>query len=275
MIELPEAISLAKQINNTLVDRTITEVFNSNSPHKFTFFYENPLEYPQLLTGRKIISATGRGIFVDINLDNNTTISINDGVNLKYGDTKSQVPAKYQLLLTFDNNAFLVFTVAMYGGIAAYKGNFENKYHKKSVESVSPLSDEFNNEYFNRLMDLQKKNLSLKAFLATEQRMPGIGNGVIQDILYNASLNPRKKLSELNEWQKQSLFNSLKSTLTAMTTGDGRDTETDLFGNKGGYNSLLSKNTYKSPCPKCGNKITKESYLGGTVYYCPNCQPIK
>ena len=132
MIELPEAISLAKQINDTLVGRTITEVFNSNSPHKYTFFYEDPSKYPQLSTGRKISSATGRGIFVDINLDNNTTVSISDGVNVRYGDTKSQIPEKYQFLLTFDNDTFLVFTVAMYGGIAAYSGNFENKYHKRS-----------------------------------------------------------------------------------------------------------------------------------------------
>jgi formamidopyrimidine-DNA glycosylase len=212
-------------------------------------------------------------MFVDISLDNNTTISINDGVNVRYGDTKSQIPAKYQFLLTFDNDAFLVFTVAMYGGIGAYSGNFENKYHQRSVESISPLSDAFDDAYFNRLMDLQKQNLSLKAFLATEQRIPGVGNGVIQDILFNASLNPRKKLCDLNGQQKEDLFNSLKSTLTAMTKEGGRDTETDLFGNKGGYKSALSKNTYKNPCPKCGSKIIKESYLGGSVYYCSICQP--
>ena len=231
--------------------------------------------YPQLLTGKKISSATGRGIFVDINLDNNTTISINDGVNLKYGNIKSQIPAKYQLLLTFDNDAFLVFTVAMYGGIAAYKGKYNNKYHKLSMESVSPLSEGFDNTYFNHLIASQKQTLSLKAFLATEQRIPGIGNGVIQDILFNASLNPRKKLCDLSGQQKQGLFNSLKSTLEAMVNGGGRDTETDLSGNKGGYKSLMSKNTYKHPCPKCGDKIAKESYLGGSVYYCPNCQPVK
>ena len=273
MIELPEAISLAKQINDTLVGQTITGVFNSNSPHKFTFFYEDPLKYPQLLTGRKINLATGCKMFVDINLDSGTTISISEGVNLKYGNIKSQIPAKYQFLLTFDNDAFLVFTVAMYGGIAAYKDNFDNKYHKLSAESVSPLSDAFDDVYFNSLIDSQKQNLSLKAFLATEQRIPGVGNGVIQDILFNASLNPRKKLCDLNGQQKQNLFNSLKSTLTAMTKEGGRDTETDLFGNKGGYKSVLSKNTYKNPCPRCGSKIIKEGYLGGTVYYCLDCQP--
>ncbi len=144
---------------------------------------------------------------------------------------------------------------------------------KKSVESVPPLSDDFDQAYFDRLMAAQKPTLSLKAFLATEQRIPGVGNGVIQDILFNASLNPRNKIGELNGKQKADLFRAFKTTLSDMVEKGGRDTETDPSGNKGGYKSILSKNTYKNPCSRCGNAITKESYLGGSVYYCPVCQP--
>jgi hypothetical protein len=32
------------------------------------------------------------------------------------------------------------------------------------------------------------KKLSLKALLATEQRIPGLGNGVLQDILFKARM---------------------------------------------------------------------------------------
>jgi formamidopyrimidine-DNA glycosylase len=274
MIELPEAITLAQQINQTLAGKTITEVFNANSPHKFTFFYNDPLTYKQLLTGKRIESARGAGIFVDISLDEDVKISVNDGVNLKYGDQSSLIPGKYQLLLTFNDHTFLAFTVAMYGGISAYKGRLDNKYHDKSAESISPLSKEFDMACFENLIGKEKKNLSLKALLATEQRMPGIGNGVLQDILFNASLNPRCKISGLTDTDKENLFRSLKTTLADMTANRGRDTETDLYGNRGGYKTIMSKNTYGQPCPKCNSAIRKENYMGGTVYYCPNCQPI-
>lgn len=79
MIELPEAITLGRQINETLCGRTITDVFNSNSPHRFTFFYGDPLTYNELLTGKKILSAEGCGIFVDIILEDDIRISLNDG----------------------------------------------------------------------------------------------------------------------------------------------------------------------------------------------------
>ncbi|MDE7008051.1 MAG: hypothetical protein K2P07_07815 [Lachnospiraceae bacterium] len=39
-----------------------------------------------------------------------------------------------------------------------------------------------------------------------------------------------------------------------------------------GYWTLLSKLTVGKPCPYCGSNIQKASYLGGTVYFCPECQ---
>lgn len=275
MIELPEALNLAKQINQTLVGKTIADVCHPTSLHKFAFFHGDPKEYKHLLSGREVLSAKGYGIFTDIFRSEDITISFNDGVNLKYGDQVTQIPEKYQLLLTFHDSSFLVFTVAMYGGIFAYKGTLNNSYHERSVSGLSPLSDAFNAVFFGNMILKGKQNLSLKAFLATEQRIPGLGNGSLQDILFNASLNPRSKLSSLSDCDKHNLFLSLKDTLRKMFEEGGRDTETDLFGRTGGYKTILSRNTYKQPCPKCGGPITKEPYLGGAVYYCTVCQPVK
>jgi formamidopyrimidine-DNA glycosylase len=59
-----------------------------------------------------------------------------------------------------------------------------------------------------------------------------------------------------------------------MTESGGRDTEKDLYGNPGGYPTILSKNTFGNPCKKCGSKIVKEAYLGGSVYFCSGCQAL-
>lgn len=60
-----------------------------------------------------------------------------------------------------------------------------------------------------------------------------------------------------------------------MTSEGGRDTQTDLYGNAGGYKTILSAKTWKNPCLRCGSTIIKEAYMGGLVYYCPTCQQIK
>ena len=115
--------------------------------------------------------------------------------------------------------------------------------------------------------------LSLKAFLATEQRIPGLGNGVLQDILLLARLHPKTKIAVLSPSQWQTLYTTVVKTLTAMRDQGGRDTEKDLFGHEGGYRTLLSSKTLLEGCPECGGDVRKEAYMGGSIYTCPHCQP--
>jgi formamidopyrimidine-DNA glycosylase len=41
--------------------------------------------------------------------------------------------------------------------------------------------------------------------------------GVLQDILYNARIHPKKKVKTLTDSDKDNLFNSIKATLAQMT----------------------------------------------------------
>lgn len=276
MLELPEVITLSRQANETLVGKTITQVFNATKPHKFTFHNSDPLEYGKLLVGKKIESSVGYGIFVDFLLSERLTMSIADGVNARYCNPGDKVPANYQLLLTFDDDSYLVFTVAMYGFINTFvNDSFDNEYYLKSRESISPLSGQYTEQEFEKLFANAKKSLSAKALLATEQRIPGVGNGVTQDILFNARIHPRQKVLLLPDSRKEELFNALKETLAQMTARGGRDTQSDLYGINGGYPTILSAKTWKSPCICCGGTLVKEAYLGGSVYYCPECQQME
>jgi formamidopyrimidine-DNA glycosylase len=110
--------------------------------------------------------------------------------------------------------------------------------------------------------------------LATEQRIPGMGNGVLQDILFNAKMHPKKKVNTLARTEKEALFDSIKDTISAIAAQGGRDTELDLFGCPGGYKTILCKNTVNKPCPICGTGIKKEAYMGGSIYYCEKCQRL-
>ncbi len=274
MLEIPESKTISRQVAGILTGRKITEVFNASSPHKFAFFKGNPADYGKLLNGRQIISARGHGMFVDICLDRDAYITIGDGTNLRYFSPSEAPPDKYQLLIGFDDNSCISFTVAMYGSILAYAGVLENPYHQGSLKSVSPLDKAFDEAFFDKIITGVKRDLSAKALLATEQRIPGLGNGVLQDILFNAGIHPKRKKSSLTEYDKAGLFKSLRNTLMNMTELGGRDTEKDLFGKNGGYKTILSKNTLNDPCPVCRGSIKKEAYLGGAVYYCPSCQKL-
>jgi formamidopyrimidine-DNA glycosylase len=274
MLEIPESKTIGLQADKTLKGRRITDVFKATNPHKFAWFMGDPAEYGKILIGRHVKSAYGHGMFVDIKCDENTFITIGEGANMRYFSHSEQPPDKYQLLIVLDDNSFISFNIAMYGGIWAYKGVFDNSYYQLSLNSTSPLDDAFDEIYFENIIKNTLKDISVKALLATEQRIPGVGNGVLQDILFNARIHPKRKKSTLTDTDKAELSQSIKVTLKAMTDLGGRDTEKDFFGNNGGYTTILSKNTVNQPCTRCGDLIRKEAYLGGAVYFCPSCQKL-
>jgi len=273
MLEIPEAIVIAAQLNQTIKDKRIEKVVAAASPHKFAWFFGDPSQYHSLLRGRKIENAIPYGGRVEINVGG-IYLHFCDGVNLRYYAAGENIPPKHQLFIELEDGSALVGTVAMYGGLWCFaEGAFDgNVYYKASKEAISPLTDRFDYPLFLALFDEDGVKMSAKGFLATGQRIPGLGNGVLQDILLNAGIHPKKKMKTLSEAQKRKLFDSLKVTLAEMVEGGGRDTERDLFGHWGGYATKLSKNTVLSLCPSCGGAIKKETYMDGSIYYCENCQ---
>lgn len=274
MIEIPESKIISRQAAGILTGKTVSRVINATSPHKFAFFNGDPAGYPALLSGRRIETINGYGAFVDLVMEDEVHLLVGDGTIMRYYRSEDEQPAKHQQLILLDDGSFLVFTVAMYGCIYAFQGDFDNPYYQGSMHKLNPLDDGFDEDYFEGLMNGAKKNLTAKALLATEQRIPGLGNGVLQDILFNAGVHPKRKIPTLSDLEKTDLLYSMKGTLMHMVEQGGRNTEKDFFGNWGGYPVVLSKNTYKSPCPNCGHEIVREAYLGGTVYYCPICQKL-
>jgi len=147
--------------------------------------------------------------------------------------------------------------------------------HFSNSHLPSPLADTFDEAYFDNLWSEAKPSLSAKALLATEQRIPGLGNGVLQDILFNANIHPKRKLETMSDVDMAKLFHSVKNTLKEMRDLGGRDTEKDLFNQSGGYQTILSKNTLAFPCRTCGSGLVRQAFLGGNIYFCPVCQPLE
>jgi len=275
MMELPEALTIARQVNKTACGKRISRVTASHTPHKLAWYYGEPRKYPDLLVGKTIGRADAHGGLVEIKAGN-ANILFGEGVGIRFHGPHEPRPAKHQLLIEFGDHSALSASVQMYGGLGSFlEGELDNPYYRVAKEKPSPTSPTFNRTYFDRIISAPEvRNLSLKALLATEQRIPGLGNGVLQDILFKAGMHPKKKVQTLSEKDKRILFDSLKATLSKMAAQRGRDTELDLFARPGGYKTLLSKNTVKKPCPVCGTIIKKESYMGGSVYYCEKCQRL-
>lgn len=272
MLEIPDAAVMAIQFNDFISDKVIQRVTAGYSAHTFAWYSGDPAAYPGLLNGKTIGKSAGVGGMVEVQAGDVNLVFM-DGVNLRYHKTLEELPAKHQLLVEFEDGTAFSGTVAMYGGLLCFRrGESDNPYYLSARDKPSPLTDPFNLDYFSGLFLPGLEKYSLKAFLATEQRIPGLGNGVLQDILYRARLHPKKKVNTLAVGEKENLFKTIKTVLAEMVRDGGRDTEKDLFGKPGGYRTCMSKNTVGKACPECGETIQKAAYMGGSIYFCPGCQ---
>ncbi len=272
MIELPESAVIAKQLNDTVKGRRIADAAIGHTKHGFAFYNLEPEEYRKQMIGKTIGESRGLGAMVETDIGEYRFVA-GDGANIRYYEAGRPYPARYQSRITFDDESALIFTVQMYGSMYLIKPEeYDNPYYLVAKEKPMPGSEEFDYEYFTSLREDVSGKLSAKAFLATEQRIPGLGNGVLQDILLESGLHPKKKISELRDRDWKQMYQSVIKILKQMEEAGGRDTEKDLFGEIGGYRTKLSKKTVGKGCLYCGNIIEKVAYLGGTIYYCPSCQ---
>ena len=248
MIELPEARNIAGQLNGAISGKRIAAVTAAHTPHKLAWYYGDRATYSGLLVGRAVGQALSFGGLVEIKAEV-AVILLGEGAAIRFHGKSDPRPAKHQLLIEFEDHSALSAAVQMYGGMGAFlEGKLDNPYYKVAKEKPSPFSPAFNRAYFDRIASAPEvQKLSLKALLATEQRIPGLGNGVLQDILFNAKMHPKKKVGTLAASDRKALFDSVKKTLSAMAAKGGRDTELDLFGRPGGYMTILSKNTATDP----------------------------
>ncbi|MCL2787584.1 MAG: hypothetical protein FWD59_03705 [Micrococcales bacterium] len=276
MLEIPEAVTVARQAHEAWAGRTITSAEAGRSPHGFAFYTgDAPEWYAGALAGQRLESVRPHAGYVVFTFED-WRLALSDGARLRRLDRGTPRPPKHQLLIEFDDGTALVCTVQMYACLALLgEGEGEdNIYFQGALRSISPLTSAFTLDHLRGLAEAAKPSLSAKGLLATEQRIPGLGNGCLHDILFAAGIHPQRRIDTLGDDDLETLHSAIVRTLTEMTEAGGRDTERDLHDKPGGYRTVLSAKTRDLPCPRCAGSITRKPYLGGHIYFCPTCQPL-
>ena len=275
MIELPEAYTTARQINDTLRGRVIEQGIRGNSPHKFAFYNREPEEYESILRGQAIGQAFQLANMIMVPVGPDYVLGLGcGGERILFHENESTLPKKHQLLLRFTDGTYLSVSVQGWGAALLLQESEVETHPFCGGRGPSPLSDEFTLDYFKGLFGALKENdpASAKFFVITKPGVSGIGNGVLQDILFHAGIHPRRRVISLSDDEKRALYEAIRHTVREMTDLGGRDSERDLYNRPGGYQRILHSGVVGFPCIKCGTPIQKISFLGGASYFCPNCQ---
>jgi formamidopyrimidine-DNA glycosylase len=275
MFELPEFITLAQQINDTIKGMEILRGQLGNTPHKFVWYNRSPEDFERLIVGKKIGHTSAKGKWLFIPLDPGYVLVAGEcGGKFLYHPADSKLPKKYHLYLTFSDGSFLTATTQMWGAYELYgTGQEQHREYIKDMR-VTPVEDGFTWNYFQELLTelADGKKRSAKSLLTQDQLIPGLGNAIAQDILFRARLHPRHPINELDSQQSKALYEAIVSTVQAVISQGGRYDEFDLFNQRGGYVRLMDRQALERPCPGCGGQVEKIAYMGGACYLCPVCQ---
>ncbi len=113
---------------------------------------------------------------------------------------------------------------------------------------------------------LRGRRAQLKAALMDQTILAGLGNVLVDEILWQAKLAPQRRVSELKGGELKRLFEKMETVLKKSVEAGMVPPRPDwLTGVRG---------KWKAGCPRCGRKLTRRPFGGRSSYYCGRCQAI-
>jgi formamidopyrimidine-DNA glycosylase len=95
MLELPEAITLARQISASLAGEAVRKAYPPTKPHKFTWFLGDPADYDGRIEGSRVLSGESFGSHAEIVFDNGMRLDFSDGAAPRLYQSRSDAPTDY------------------------------------------------------------------------------------------------------------------------------------------------------------------------------------
>ncbi|MFT3892473.1 MAG: DNA-formamidopyrimidine glycosylase family protein [Anaerolineales bacterium] len=168
MFELPEYTVLAKQINKTLMGKTIKKGNLGNSPHKFVWYNRKHEEFTKLTHGKTVGEAHVHGRWMVIPLEPGYNLVLGEcGGKVLYHPVGSDLPEKYHLWIEFEDDSSFTVTTQMWGAMELFKAGEEQERQYIKGMRVTPVEKAFTYKYFSGLIDelLQGQKRSTKSLL--------------------------------------------------------------------------------------------------------------
>jgi formamidopyrimidine-DNA glycosylase len=132
-----------------------------------------------------------------------------------------------------------------------------------------PTRGELSQERF--LEALRAESRQLKTFLTDQRALAGIGNGLSDEILYEARLSPLRLTGKVGDQEARQLYTAVRSVLERQTALL-RESAGGALPQKEPREHYTVHDQAGAKCTRCGSIISRVSYADRETYYCPGCQ---
>ena len=132
------------------------------------------------------------------------------------------------------------------------------------LEPLGPDALEVKRRQFHEL--LARRRGRVKAALMNQQVVAGLGNILVDEILWQARLHPSMPVEALSESQRDALFTTMRSVVR-------RSVERYDYVDRNRRWLSHVRGRPGARCPRCGQELARTVIAGRTTYYCPHDQP--
>lgn len=274
MPEMPEVETVRRTLTPLAVGKTIKRV---------DVWYDKVIigdmkSFQQQLKGKTIEKIDRYGKYLLFRLGDLTIVS-HLRMEGKYRLTTADAPREKHEHLQFvftDGSALRYDDVRKFGRLQLVTTGTERIV--TGIKRLGPeaLSPEFTEDYLAKA--LKNKTKKVKNLLLDQTVVAGLGNIYVDEVLWQAKINPVAEPKDLTKQQVQDLYEAINSTIKEATKLGGTTVHSFLNaeGQAGGYQDRLEVyGRAGEDCLRCGKKLVKIKVNGRGTTYCPNCQRLK
>jgi formamidopyrimidine-DNA glycosylase len=230
----------------------------------------NPEELVRSLTGQRLSDSEALGKQMVFRFGNRGQFWL--GLHLGMtGDLRVEKPRysflKYDHLVLRQSKRSLVFSdPRQFGRVLFAQSEVTPSWWAKLPPSI--LSNQFKRSLIAEFCR-RRKGSPLKGLLLMQERFPGVGNWMADEILWRARLNPKTRAGALVEREITSLYRATRivcAKAIEVIDKDWQFPKNWLFAHRwedGGK------------CPRCHTGLMRDVVGGRRTCWCPKCQPAK
>ncbi len=219
----------------------------------------------QQLAGQTLLGSEARGKQMIFRFSNDVWLGLHLGMRGElFARAADYTPGKHDHLVLHQAEHALVFEDQRhFGRVQFHQGTEPPAWWSALAPSV--LSDRFTVAAVAAFL-LRRRKAPIKAVLLMQERFPGVGNWMADEILWRAKIHPATASGSLSAAATNALWKQTRwvsRTAIKIITDDWTYPDTWLFTHRweaGG------------DCPRCGIALERAQIGGRTTCWCPNCQ---
>lgn len=267
MPESPEVQALVEELGARLTGRTVHDV--EVLEFRTTKTRARP---PSTLVGEGVTGAQRHGKLLDLVFGGQhlvLSLGRHGWARWREADASSDGAPPALVSLTFDDRSVLDLTDAgTWVSLGCWVADSPSEVPAVAKLGPDPAAADFSRDDFDGAVVGRRKQI--KAVLADQESLAGIGNAYSDEILFAARVSPVAHASALTGTELDALFEATVGVITDAIAARRGIPLVDLKDAK--IAAMRVHGRAGEPCPGCDDIIRDFSFASTTAQYCPTCQ---